>query len=345
MDTDDINTIQELIDEDPPNLEPSNHSSWAVANFKIIAILLAIGLSPVCTYFGSGRVEKIRTKFEREDRAKKRETQLRIHRQKMRTTLVKEVVSIAKNADLDNVAHAYRIGLIAEIVMSNPDVFKLNMRDAKDKLDVIIKKMKVVHNIRKQLAETEKSEAELQGKVKRYDKENVNLEKKLKRMKKKYDAVKWRSYKDRMKWQKKVEKVEKALKDSRFRRRMYAERLQRERRRRRLYAHYLRYTQRRLQKKVNAAQTAKKKSDLEVKKLNGVLATLELKTSTASKEIKQLKGLVRKLTKAKQDSEATAQDLSDEVKKLKAANKVLRSDNKTLMQKVAECKPKKAMTP
>ena len=338
MNQDDIDDVVDELEEEEDLGTPSDSTggSWLYSNFKVIAILLSVVMSPVCAHVASGRVERLRIKFEREDRVKKRQMQLHIHQQKMRTTLVKEIVSIAKNADLNNVAHAYRMGLIAEIVMTNPDVFKLNMKDAKEKLDIIIKKMKVVHNIRKQLAATEKSETELHGKVKQYDKENVDLEKKLKKVRKKYDAAKWRGYAARIKWQKKVTDAEKALQRSRSHRLEYYNRLRRERHRRYMYARHLRYTQRRLQVNMSAAKKAKKKSDGEIKKLNGVLASLGAKASVASKEVSQLRELARKLTKAKQAAEITAQYLSDEVKKLKA-------DNKTLTVKLVSCKPKDGM--
>lgn len=326
-------------DPTPEGLTPRQR--WLHANFKLVALVLSIGVSPVCAHYASGRVETMRQKFEREDRERKRQVELRIHQQKMRTSLVKEIVSIAKSADLNNLAHAYRIGLIAEIVMTNPDVFRLNMKDAQDKLDVIVKKMKVVHNVRKQLAATEKSEASLQVKVKQFDTENATLEKRLKKTRKKYDKVKWKSYAERVKWRKKVTEVEKALQRSTLKRLEYSNRLSRERRRRARYAFYLRYTQRRFQANLRAAKKAKAKSAKEVTKLNGMLSSLEAKATTTGKELAQLKELVQKLRKAKEAAETTAQTVNDEAKKLRAANKVLVTEGKKLAAKLAECQPPK----
>ncbi len=330
-------------DPTPEGMTP--RQLWLHANFKLIALVLSVGASPVCAHFASGRVERMRQRFEREDRERKREVQLRIHRQKMRTTLVKEVVSIAKNADLNKVAHAYRIGLIAVIVMSNPDVFRLNMKDAKDKLDEIIKKMKVVHSIRKQLADAEKTEVDLQAKVKKYDKENEDLEKKLVKTKKKYGRARWLGVAQRAKWAKKVTAAKTALQRSQFRRLMYSSRLRRERNRRRMYAFHLRHTQRRLQLKMSAAAAQKKKSAREVKKLNGLLATLGAKASTTSKEVATLRDLVKKLTKSSSTAQATIQELNEDLGKLRRTNSTLRVASTQLAKTLAECKPKSAMVP
>jgi len=176
---------------------------------RFAAILLSICASPLIAHCVTKQVEGMRLKFEENDRKRKRAAELQLHKQKLRHALIKEILVISKTADLDNVAHAYRLGWIAEMVEANPKVFDLNMKDAKEKLDKVIEKIGVVDNIRTNLLAARKSESNLKVKVDKYDKTNTNLEKKLGKAKKVLRETQWRSYAAKKKWQDKISDMEK----------------------------------------------------------------------------------------------------------------------------------------
>ncbi len=311
--------------------------------FKFLALILSVVASPFIAHCITGQVEKLRIEFEKEDRERKREYEVRLQHRKMRNTLVKEVLEICKTADLDNIAHAYRLGWIAEIVEANPKIFNLDMKKAKEKLDKIIEKIALMDNVRKRLLESEKSEAGLQSKVKKYDKDNVNLEKQLRRARKGLEKVQWKGYKAKKKWNDKISGLEKRLNHSQFRRRMYGSWLRRERMRRRMYAFQLNHTKRELKRKMQNAASQKKSDNLKISKLNTALAGLQRKSQMTTKEYSNVKSLVRKLTAANTKAQTTVSDLKDEVKKLKATNLVLVKERKALFHRVSDCKLKVVM--
>jgi len=313
--------------------------------FKFIALILSIAVSPVCAHYITGKVEKLRIQFEKEDRANKRESELQMHNQKMRNVLVKEIMDICKTADLDNVAHAYRLGWIAEVVEANPSVFHLNMKSAKKKLDTIIEKIALMDNVRKRLMEARRSEENLQSKVTKYDKANVDLEKQLVRARKGLENAQWRGYTAKKKWQDKISGLEKDLSRSKFRRRMYLSWLSHERTRRRMYAYQLSHTKKVLQRKMKDAAKQKTEDSIKISQLNDAIVKLLKKSRVANNERDKVKALAQKLTDSNTKAQSTITDLKEEVEKLKAANSALVTERKTLSKKLSECPPQTTMAP
>jgi len=343
----DPKTLPESVYDPIPNAIPAT-SAWATrfnAYFKLIALILSVAASPLIAHCVTEKVEEMRLAFEKDDRARKREHEQRIQNQKMRNALVQQILEVCKTADLDNIAHAYRLGWIAEIVETNPKVFDLNMKKAKEKLDKIIDKIDILDNVRQRLIESKKSETNLKAKVSKYDEKNAALEKKLQKARQVLQKTQWRTYTDKKKWKDKIEDMEKDLSRAKFRRRMYSRWLQREQLRRRMYAFQLRHTKSELSRKMREAETQKKQDAKKIKRLHVALGKLR---QTSTKELDEVKRLAKKLTDANTKAQLTITDLKDEIKRLKETNASLTADNKKLTEQAQACaakttKPSKGM--
>jgi chromosome segregation ATPase len=198
----------------------------------------------------------------------------------------------------------------------------------------------VVDNIRSNLLEARKSETNLQIKVDKYDQDNTDLEKKLSKARTKLATAQWRSYAEKKQWQGKISGLEKDLSRAKFRRRMYRRWLQREQLRRQMYAYQLRHTKTELQRKMQDATKQKKLATARILQLNVALGKLRHTSHSASKELDEVKRLVKKLTDANTKAQSTISEVHDENEKLKATNNTLAAENKKLTDKLATCSTK-----
>lgn len=322
----------------PPLIEATGSipgtTGWIYSHFKILAMLATLVISPVCVHVGTGRVEKLRIKFDNAQRAKDREASIAIHTQKMRTVLVKEIISISKNASLNEVAHAYRMGLIAVIVMSNPKIFGLDMGTAKIKLDQIISKLKPVADIRKQLMSAEKQVQSLRGKMDGANSNKKRLVRSLYKARRNYKKYKWRGLAAQEKYAKAVAKVETELAKYSTKANLYEGLLRREQKRQQLYERQLKATSVELNRKIQEAATSKIESMKRILQLSSLLQQVSGKTKKQREQVATLKRLVDKITQANKAAQDTIQDLKTENDKLKAANKVLATEVKALLTKL-----------
>jgi len=118
---------------------------------------------------------------------------------------------------------------------------------------------------------------------------------------------------------------------------MYRRWLSRERTRRHMYALQLRYTQRELQRRMKAAKSQKKVDAAKISQLNVAMGKLR---QSSTKSLGEVKRLVKKLTDANTKAQSTISALEDARNKLKATNKTLAADNKTLSEQLIDCQKK-----
>jgi chromosome segregation ATPase len=290
---------------------------------KIVAYLIGVGIIPLTIQLVTSSMERYKIKSEQIEKAAKQENERLANQKQIQLAILKQVLDISTQANVNDQSHVIRLGLIATIVDDNVEAFGFKMSSALKKLDSLTTLLHPVGILRGKLDDSQREISTISGRIKEHKQKETRLSNELAALDRRLKSNTNRTEAERQRLVSEITLKKEELELVRQEHEQNQKRLNEELSRKSRYASELERVNKDLQVKVEAAKKAREEVEADATRMKKLVAEL----SSQSKEEKQkLTAALEKLTTANSSANTTIQNLKSALDALTAENGRLKTD-------------------
>jgi chromosome segregation ATPase len=271
-------------------------------------------------------LERYKVKTEQLDRAAKQENERVANQRQIQLAILKQVLDIATQANVNEQAHVIRLGLIATIVEDNIEPFGFRMQTTLKRLDSLTNILRPIGILRNKLDDSEREIAGINVKLTHHKKRETSLASDLTALDRRLRSNVQRTEGERLKLEGEIALKKEELEKERAEHELNQKKLNEELVRKSEYTAELERVNKDLQVRVEAIRKAKAEIEADSVKLRQLVSDLSSQSQVNKKQTDELTSSIDKLTRVNASSASTIQNLKAMLDSLTEENRKLKTD-------------------
>lgn len=293
---------------------------------RLLVYLLVAAVVPLVTHLVTSRLSKHKIESEKLAKATKQENEKLANQRQIQLAILKQVLDIANQANVNDQAHVVRLGLIATIVEDNIEAFGFRMGTALKRLDSLTTILRPIGILRSKLDDSDREIVGLNVKLNYHQKREAGLASDLTILDRRLKTNVQRTDADRIKLESEIARKKEELEKERSEHALNQKKLNEERIRKSEYTVELERVNKDLQARVDAIRRSKDDVEADATKLKKLVGELINQSQASKKQTDDLNVVVEKLTKANAMANTTIQNFKTMLDSLTEENRKLKTD-------------------